>query len=184
MRSLPQRGNYTPTESQLLQRERFTTVVSFLSPIKFLLSKYFGKKQGDKSSYNLATSYHLKNALIETPEGFAIDYPKVLISKGDLRDMATPTITAAANQVIDFTWIDNSGQGNAAATDQLVVVFYAPSLDLFQVYEHIASRESESAQVTLPAFFSGIEVHTWATFVSQNDAYAAVSNYLGAITVS
>ena len=46
MRSLPQRGNYTPTELQLLQRERFTTVVNFLSPIKFLLSEYFGKKQG------------------------------------------------------------------------------------------------------------------------------------------
>ncbi|HZW63732.1 MAG TPA: DUF6266 family protein, partial [Flavobacteriaceae bacterium] len=64
MRSLPQRGNYTPTEDQMLQRERFKTVVAFLTPIKYVLSAYFGKKQGDKSAYNLATSYHLIGGII------------------------------------------------------------------------------------------------------------------------
>lgn len=182
MRSVPQRGNYVPTEAQLLQRERFKTVVDFLTPIKGILSQYFGKSQGDKSTYNLATSYHLKNALVETPEGFVIDYQKVLISKGDLRDIDSPTVTAAANQVINLSWVDNSGQGNASATDQLVVVFYAPTLQLFQTYEQIASREDESAQVTLPAFLSGIDVQTWATFVSNTNA--AMSNYLGELTVS
>lgn len=184
MRSLPQRGSYTPTEAQLLQRERFATVVEFLSPIKDILSKYYGKQQGDKSSYNLATSYHLKNALIETPEGFAMDYPKVLISKGDLREMDSPQVAPAASQVIDFEWTDNSGQGNANATDQLVVVFYAPDLNLFQTYEDIASREDESAQVTLPAFYAGNDVQIWATFVTDTHKLAATSSYLGVVTVS
>lgn len=184
MRSLPQRGSYTPSQAQLLQRERFAAVVEFLSPIKDVLSKYYGKQQGDKSSYNLATSYHLKNALTDTPEGFVIDYPKVLISKGDLRGMDTPQVAIAANQVIDFTWVDNSGQGNANATDQLVVVFYAPVLNLFQVYEAMASREDESAQVTLPAFYAGNDVQIWATFATDTHKQAATSSYLGAVTVS
>ena len=184
MRSLPQRGNYVPTELQLLQRARFATVVEFLSPIKDLLSRYYGKKQGDKSSYNLATSYHLKNALIEIPGGFEIDYQKVLISKGDLRDLDTAAVTTAANQVVNFTWVDNSGQGNANPLDQLVVVFYTPDLNLFQTYENIAAREDESAQVTLPAFLAGIEVQIWATLVTETGKEAAISSYLDAVTVS
>lgn len=185
MRSLPTRGNYTPTELQLLQRERFTTVVEFISPIKGIVSMYFGKKQGDKSTYNLATSYHLKNALVELPDDtFSMDYPKVLISKGDLRDIDTPAATTAANQVVNLTWVDNSGQGNANPLDQLIVVFYAPDLNVFQTYEYISAREDESAQITLPAFLAGAEVHIWATFATESHKDAATSNYLGTVTVT
>lgn len=183
MRSLPQRGDYTPTENQILQRERFKTVVEFLNPIKGLLSQFFGKKQGDKSPYNLATSYHLKDALIQVGNVFEIDYPKVLISKGDLRGIDSPVITPAANQVVNILWTDNSGQGNANALDQLVVVFFAPSLNLFQTYENVSAREDESAQMTLPAFFAGAEVQTWVTFVTDSGTTAATSLYLGAVTI-
>ena len=87
MRSLPQRGKYTPTQAQTDQRERFTTAVQFLTPIKEILSAYFGKAQGDKSSFNLATGYHIKSALVPDPlGGYAINYPKVLIGKGNLHE--------------------------------------------------------------------------------------------------
>jgi hypothetical protein len=184
MRSLPQRGSYVPTENQLLQRERFKEVVTFLSPIKDILNRFFGKQQGDKSAYNLATSYHLKEALIEVVDGFVMDYPKVLISRGDLRGLENPAVTTAANQVVNFTWADNSGQGNANPLDQFVVVFYAPDLNVFQAYEYISAREDESAQVTLPAFLAGLDVQVWATFVTQTGNTAAISNYLGVLTVT
>jgi hypothetical protein len=184
MRSLPQRGNYTPTEDQLLQRARFKTVVAFLTPIKSVLSAYFGKKQGDKSTYNLATSYHLTEALIELPLGvFIMNYQKVLISKGDLRGMDNPTLAAAANQVLNLAWVDNSGQGNAAATDTLLVVVFAPDVNLFQVYDGVATRDLATVQITLPAFMAGLEVETWASFVTANGKDAAISSYLGAVTV-
>lgn len=183
MRSLPQRGNYTPTELQLEQRERFKTVITFLTPIKGLLSKYYGKPQGDKSRYNLATSYHLTEALNPIPEGFAINYQKVLISKGDLRGMQQPTLVAAANQVLDLGWEDNSGQGNAAADDVLMVVVYAPAEQLFQVFNPASTRDQTSVQLTLPAFMAGFEVEVWASFVTQNGKDAAISSYLGAVTV-
>ena len=85
MRSLPQRGDYTPTERQEEQRQKFRTVIRFLSPISGVLDLYFGSPQGDKSRINLATSYHLKDAVVNTAQGMVMDYAKVLISKGDLR---------------------------------------------------------------------------------------------------
>ena len=183
MRSLPQRGDYKPTEDQLLQRERFKTVITFLTPIKPVLSKFFGKKQGVKSPYNLATSYHLREALTAIPGGFEMDFAKVLISKGDLRGLDTPTLAAAANQVLDVGWVDNSGQGNADALDQLVVVVYAPATQLYQTFEFVGTREETAVQLTLPAFMAGQEVQTWATFVTQDAKLAAISSYLGAVTV-
>ncbi|WP_431135107.1 DUF6266 family protein [Psychroserpens mesophilus] len=183
MRSLPQRGNYTPTELQLLQRERFKTVITFVTPIKGLLSKYFGKPQGDKSRYNLATSYHLTEALIAIPGGFTINYQKVLISKGDLRGLQQPVINAAPNHVLDLTWDDNSGQGNAAADDVLFMVVFAPNEQLYQVFNPASTRDQRSVQLTLPAFMAGLEVEIWAGFVTQNGKEAAVSSYLGTLTV-
>jgi hypothetical protein len=184
MRSLPQRGNYTPTEEQLIQREKFKAVVAFLNPIKDVESKYFGKKQGDKSSYNLATSYHLKEALIETVDGYVIDYPKVLIGKGDLRGLDTPVLVAAPAQVLDLSWTDNSGQGNADPLDTLVVVVYAPVPNLYQVFDPAGTREEAAVNLPLPAFMSGLEVQVWATFASTTGKVAAVSTYLGAVTVT
>tara|TARA_R100001369_G_scaffold90591_1_gene129830 strand:+ start:661 stop:972 length:312 start_codon:yes stop_codon:yes gene_type:complete len=67
MRSLPQRGDYTPSELQLQQRKKFKTVIRFLTPIQSIVAKFFGSEQGDKSPFNLATGYHLTEAVI--PDG-------------------------------------------------------------------------------------------------------------------
>ena len=183
MRSLPQRGNYTPSAKQEEQREKFKTVISFLSPIVEILSNYFGNPQGDKSRANLATSYHLKNAVVSSPLGMVMDYAKVLISKGDLRGIDGGTLTAGANQALVFGWQDNSGQGKATATDQFMVVVYAPDLNLFYNNLAVATRDATTATVTLPDYMAGLEVEVWASFSKPNTNFAAISTYLGAITV-
>lgn len=105
MRSLPQRGKYTPTEKQEEQRAKFKTVIGFLSPIVDILSRYFGNPQGDKSRSNLATSYHLKNAVVSTAQGMVMDFAKVLISKGDLRGLDGATVAAAAGRALNLAWL-------------------------------------------------------------------------------
>lgn len=183
MRSLPQRGNYTPTDKQEEQREKFKTVIGFLSPLTDILNLYFGKTQGDKSRYNLATSYHLKNAVESTPLGMVMEYPKVLISKGDLRGIDGGTVAAAAAQTLNFTWQDNSGQGNATATDVFMVVIYAPDLEMYYTNLDVATRDATSASITLPNYMASFEVEVWASFNKPETNYAATSTYLGAVTV-
>ena len=183
MRSLPQRGNYTATEKQEEQRQKFKVVIGFLSPIVEVLSRYFGSPQGDKSRTNLATSYHLKNAVLSTPTGMVMDYEKVLISKGDLRGIDGGTVAAAAGQVLNFSWQDNSGQGKATTTDQLMVVVYAPDLELFYTNIAVATRDATTAAVTLPNFMATFEVEVWASFSKPETNFAAISTYMGAVTI-
>ena len=184
MRSLPQRGDYTPSESQLQQRAKFKTVIRFLTPIQYVISKFFGTEQGDKSPFNLATGYYLLEAVTPDGDDYVIDYPKALISRGDLRGLTDEAMTPAANQQLDLTWADNSGQGNAASDDQLLVIVYAPDGTMFQQFENAAKRSDASASVTLPAYYSGLEVLVWATFVTADEQLAAMSTYLGAVTIS
>ena len=183
MRSLPQRGNYTPTEKQEEQRLKFKTVIGFLTPLVGILSRFFGSPQGDKSRANLATSYHLKNAVLETPEGMVMDYAKVLVSKGELRGIASGTVAAAAGHILNFGWQDNSGQGKATATDTLMVVVYAPDLNLFFTDTSVATRDAASASVTLPDFMASFEVEVWASFTKPDTNFAAMSTYMGSVTV-
>ena len=53
MRSLPKKGNHTPTAIQLLQREKFSFVTDFLTPINPVLSRFYGANSGSKTRFVL-----------------------------------------------------------------------------------------------------------------------------------
>jgi len=183
MRSRPKKSNRVPSEAQQLQRERFTTVAKFLNPIKWVLSQYFGQANTYRSRFNLATSYHLKEAVEWVSGTFEVIYPKVMTSKGELQGLNQPVVTPLANQQLDFKWEDNSGQGMAIAEDQLLVVVFAPDLNMFEVFEHSATREDKMVTLTLSSYFQGLKVHCWGSFVNDERKLSASSSYLGEISI-
>jgi hypothetical protein len=183
MRSRPKKTAHVPTPLQERQHMKFKTAVQFLTPLRGLLNSYFGHKIGSKSRFNMATSYTINNALEWTGNEFEVVFNKVLISKGELQGLQNPTATAVADQEFDLTWVNNTGQGLALADDQLLVVFYCPEFNLYEVYEAVAERANENATVTLPNLFVGEQVHAWATFISHTHKKQATSSYLGEFEV-
>ncbi len=183
MRSRPKKSNRVPTEAQQLQREKFTTVTQFLSPLKALLNQYFGQAVTYRSRYNLATSYHLKEAIQQVDESFEIMYNKVMVSKGDLQGLVSPVITPLPDSQLKIEWQNNSGQGMATPDDSLLVVLYCPDLNLFETFEQVAIRKDDDVTLTLTPFFEGSEVHCWASFVNVPHKLAASSNYLGKVMI-
>lgn len=184
MRSLPHKSSKPPTEVQLLQRTKFSVVAQFLNPIKSFVGLYFGKPQGDKSPFNLATSYHIKEALTEVGDDeVELDFSKVLISRGELQGLQTPTANAQAGNNLEVSWTDNSGQGNAKATDELTVIVYDPSTKIFQLFVAVATREDASVTLILSDMYTGLDVQVWGTFVSASGQQAATSTYLGEVEV-
>lgn len=184
MRSLPKKTNRTPSEMQLLQRELFTAVSEFLTPISPVLSLYFGRRGGEQSRRNQAMSYHMKEAVQFVDPNFEILYNKVQIAKGDLLGVQNPVIATNAGNEVIFSWDDNSGQGSAKATDKLVVVIYAPAENLYYTQLSAADRSVGSVTLTLPAYFDGLEVQSWITFAAADEKSYATSVYLGPVTVS
>lgn len=184
MRSLPRVSSRPATPGQALQRTIFSVVAKFLNPIKSVVGTYFGKSQGDKSPFNLATSYHMTEAVLEVGDEIEMDLPKVLISKGPVQGLTGQSFLALPDSVMRVRWDDNSGQGLAGPDDTLTVVVYSPVMDLFEIYSPAALRQDEQADLTAPAYFIGQVVHAWATFITPDGNQAATSQYLGEITVT
>jgi hypothetical protein len=72
---------------QLARSQRMTIVNAFLKPIKSLINLGFRfEAEGSvKHQYNIATSYHMINAIVGQYPDIKIDYSKVMISIGDLK---------------------------------------------------------------------------------------------------
>lgn len=182
LRKRPRRKpNRTGTANQLEQRAKFAAVVEFLNPIKEVAGAYFSRETKSKSRYNLATGYNLKNALVDGPGNtFTLDYSKVLISKGELRGLEGGAVVAQPAHVLEMSWTDNSGQGSAAATDLVIAVVYSPAQDLYQMFNPApATRGDATVALTMPAYYSGNEVHVWGTVISDDKKVAAISTYMG-----
>jgi len=183
LRSLPKKTKRTPSETQQLQRERFLTATEFLTPINPVLGKYFGSKTGEKTRLNQAMSYHMKEAVVFQDPDFVIDYTKVIISKGDLPGLQNPTMTAVGGDKLSFTWEDNSGQGEAKATDGVIVVIYAPASGLYYTQLETVTRSALALGITLPTFFEGLEVQSWIGVTSADHKSNATSSPLAPVTV-
>lgn len=183
MRSRPKKSSRIPTEAQMMQRERFATVTRFLTPIRGVYNRYFGQNIGARSRYNVATSYHITEAMEWVNGTFEIIYNKVMISKGELQGVQDGVATAEASNALRIDWIDNSGQGMAMADDSLLVVIYAPELDLFEVFENKALREDTTVTLNIAAYFAGAQVYCWTSFVNDARKQSASSSYLGSVTL-
>jgi hypothetical protein len=140
MRSLPKKSGRQPSEKQLIVQARFTLTAHFLAPIKAILSAYFGQPSAEKSRYNLAFSYHNKEAIIGTYPDYEIDFQKVIVSKGELLNVEQPTVVAQSGAELKYSWIDNTGEGEAKATDTVLVVVFNPARSLFSYKEMAAER--------------------------------------------
>lgn len=183
IRALPKKSKKKPTDRQLEQQAKFTLAILFLTPMRHFLERYYLRSGQLRSRFNNAVGYTIKNAVTTDGSGnFVLDYAKILISSGQLKAVENGTVTPKAGTKVDFTWDDNSGQGNASTTDRLAVIGYCPELDTYQSFENIASRDEGTVEIPLSAMFGGKEMHFWATFVSESGRLAAVSSYLGVVT--
>jgi len=140
LRSTPKKTSRKPTENQLAQREKFKAVTRFITPLKMVTSRYFGTDSGEQSRANRAVGYHLREAVVYEAGAGKIIYTKVLISRGDLMGLQAPTIVSEADQVVQFTWEDNSGQATAKPTDKLVVVAFDPARGLSALFLDAGTR--------------------------------------------
>ena len=180
MRALPKTAAKAPTESQRIQRLKFKAVSEFLNPLRSTLSTYFGNDTGVKSKYNMATSYHITNAVEITEQGTQILYPRVLVAKGTLFGFQNLT-TTPSETVITLNWEDNTVFGNAKAEDTVNVVCYIEEVNTFYVFEGIANRDGLNASVTLPQNFLWSNVEVYAFLYDKVSKTSSNSVYLGSI---
>lgn len=178
LRMAPGKSTKKPSPAQVLQRAKFSAAMGFLNPIKPFLAERFGKMEGTKAPFDLALSYHLREAIQVEGDDLQIIYPKVCISKGHLRGVEGTSAIVEPNDLLTVQWTDNSIQSFANPDDLLTIVLYAPSSSEFYFFENIAQRPDASVQLPLPDKAVGVQIYCWATFITFTGEFAATSCYI------
>jgi len=161
LRSMPASVTNPRTKPQLNQRSRFVLMLRFLQPMLDFIKigyKAYAKKM---STYNAAMSYNLRNAVTGEFPDVSILYDQVLVSRGNLRSLSAPAVTSPSSGLLEATWVDNTGMGNARSTDKVMVLVY--NIDASDVYFNLdaAQRADGSFSLALPDAWLGQQVHVW-----------------------
>ena len=183
MRGLPvgKRGN--PTASQLQQQAKFSLMIKFLQPLTDLLNLTFNSLAVGMSGLNKALSYNVQNAITGVYPALTVDYPMLLLSRGDLLVAIGPAAASAVAGKVDFTWTNNSGPGKVRATDTAFVAVFCEALGYWVYnYQTAAARVAGAYSFDVPDF-SGKPVHTYLGFVSANGRIFSNTAYAGLVNV-
>jgi hypothetical protein len=129
-------------------------------------------------------SYILNNAITGASPDFVIDYSLALLSRGNLSPALNPVFDLSTSGQVQFTWDDNSTDGNANATDKVMVVAYNQTKGESIYLTEGATREDLSQTLVLPNSYAGDELQMFISFMSADETQLSNSAYLGSGTAS
>ena len=169
MRSRAQTVKNPKTEGQVGQRTKFSSILQILQAMGPLINIGFKDQAKQQTPFNAAMSYNLKNGVIgDAPtfsfnEGhFAFSRGKLLVPQGENYSLDTENTTAT------FTWTDNSGEGNALATDKAILLAYSKTKGESYYTIGDATRADATADLVCPSSWSGEDLYLFMSFMSED----------------
>ena|SRR5690606_9254078 len=181
--SIPTPSKKAPTADQQLQRNKMTVVMDFLRPLQYLIKEAYFPFQQNKSGFHAAKSYYLKEAVVLENGSYTLNYPKALLSFGDVRPLdGIQLIPQPATQSVTVQWNDNSHQAMASPDDTLLVVCYAPESQQLYYQTRLAQRAEGQVSMALGNAWTAMEIHLWAGFQSADALRASPSSYGGSFS--
>ena len=184
MRGLPRFKTKSNSPLQMAQRARFGMAVSFLQPMKDLLNIGFNDKlKGKSTGYNQAMRNFMSNAIIGEYPSYEIEFSKVEISRGSLEKLIGIEVDEVTPGTFTFNWVSHSNGMSAFDDDQLVLLLYNKTEEIFTTYRE-AVRGDESLELEMPTAFSGNEFHIYVFALTRDGKRASASQYVGNISLS
>lgn len=186
MRKLPSpnhRNKTHPTPLQLLNRQRFREINTFLKPFKEVLN--FGyQNQSTKSRKGIHCAYgDLVNKGYTFGKEPRIDPSYLKISEGPLLG-AEDTQAIRNENLIQITWRDNSGKGSSFMPDYCMVFMLHPESGDYYWFKGAGTRASLHAEISLSE--KDLE-KSWCVYLSfyrkngANSFQFSDSTYLGRV---
>ncbi|HEV7424198.1 MAG TPA: DUF6266 family protein, partial [Candidatus Paceibacterota bacterium] len=133
--------------------------------------------------------YNVKAAILGIRPDLNIDYPRVLLSRGDLAKAESATATALSPHTVQFNWIDQSGTGNARETDQVFFAVFSSEKKRWLYRLNVATRNAGSFTLELkkvlldPSPFEGKSLQTYIGFIAADGKDASDSVYTGTVNM-
>lgn len=173
------------TPAQMAGREAFKLLTSLGSKLNVAIKIGFADLDGYKhgSPFSSFVGYNRRlNVVSGTYPSLSIDFSKVVVAKGDLANPFNLQGSVDSNS-LTANWADNSGMGNALATDKAVVVVYNKDKNTAMVNNGAAVRSERQLTVTLPTPWTGDAIECWCFFQSAEKNIVSDSTYIGSFTI-
>lgn len=174
MRALAVSVNNPNTEKQQSQRNKFSTALNFLKTMTPFVRIGYKNYTKDQSAFNAAMSYILKNATTGDGANAAIDYNKALVARGSLATAVNATVTVESGKA-SYTWTDNSGAGDARATDSAMLLAYNKNKKEAVYKVDSVTRSETKAELALPTNWSDDALAVYLSFYSTDSRNVANS---------
>lgn len=152
------------TDAQIAQRARFTALAKPLAAMSGFLKVGFHNLDGYKTGnyYSAAIGYNMRipNIFTEQGDNVEVDLTKLAVSNGNIDLPYSPSATADGT-ILSITWADNSGMGDALATDNVMVLAYNDMKNMCVYNTALAERAERNATLSLPSAWTGDNVNVW-----------------------
>ncbi len=179
MRALPLSVANPNTAAQQDQRNAFSNTVLIASTWLTAICKPLWDRFAQKmSGFNAFIQANIE-AVGENPG--MMDAPQdFIISRGSLEgaDIVT-NVSADGSDSVTITWVDNSGTGNALATDEVYIAAFNGTQGTLGIYDlPQAVRSDGTATLTLDAnAATGDSIHAWLAFRSADGTLVSDTTY-------
>jgi hypothetical protein len=175
-----QKSKISPTKAKRMTIDRFGMMMHWLSRARHFATIGFAENAATHSAYNAAKSYNMRNGVKATDDGYVLDYPHIMLSRGSLRQVDDAAVTVNNGSLL-CTWTDNSHPGWADATDKAMIYVYNSTKDSSVTDLNAAVRKDGRAVIPIPDFWKGETIHIYLAFASADGTHSADSQYLGEI---
>lgn len=170
------------TEGQQLQRSKLSLVAEFLRNMSAIVKLGYTPNTKYGTRWSDCIRENMRNAISVVGGAASLDYTKVVISNGNLDLPLNLTASNDAND-LTFAWTDNSGVGNALATDVLVYAIKNKTKDVWMAADSNTARSTRSYTIALPSAWSGDEIYIYAFMKRADGSMSSETAYIGDIVL-
>jgi len=172
--------NKKRSPAQIANNEKFAYVNEWLTPFHAYLMIGFSSVAVRQTEFGAALSAVYKTAFTGIMPEIEVDYSKIQISSGPLKNLTNPSITYTDEKQIHVSWDDSSGSG-AKYNDQVMVALYSDELKQTDGFTCNVTRIQKEVSFLLQPEMRGKLLHMYIAVVSNNRKKASETIYLGEI---
>lgn len=185
-RARPRRGNRTASPAQQLVKDRFNFAISLIQGYKDMAKGYYGKRTGLKSSYNMAMGNLLKAIPLDVDAlSFNLRPEMLNFTRGNLPSPQPVSIESNNPLEVTIAWQNNGTEPEHDA--HTLYIMYAEGTPMpykSTVHKATATRADETYTFVLPPSLQGQKIWCWISFIDTTTKEAAISAYIGTLTIS
>jgi len=171
------------TDKQKTQREKFSAMIETLRIVLPFVKIGYKIVATGMSAFNKANMENIKVFLTGTTGAIVKHFDLLSVAMGSLSGVQSGAAVAAAGRKVTFSWDDNSGQGDAQATDIAMMIIVSDTKRNMVMDVALKTRADLTHEFTVPSIWIGEDVHCYMCFKQADTFKVCDSVFCSTVTV-